>query len=245
MSAEQMDELLSLLGPELTRQSTNVRAAIEPKQRLAVALRYLASGDSLVSLAFSYRLGCTTVRDAVHLVCAAIEKMMMERFLPRPTEDTFRVIQVGDFGRTSDGGVYAGSDLGKGLEARTLHVPTSTSLPGAAHLGEMPFVMVGDAAFPLKPYLRRPYPGKNLTQQKRILNYRLSRARMVVENAFGILASRWRIFYRRINLHPKNVDKLVVAACILHNFLLAPVENQRLLDEEEQQGRHMAPDRMV
>ncbi|KAK1893629.1 NADH-quinone oxidoreductase subunit I 1, partial [Dissostichus eleginoides] len=38
MSAEQMDELLSLLGPELTRQSTNFRAAIEPKQRLAVAL---------------------------------------------------------------------------------------------------------------------------------------------------------------------------------------------------------------
>ncbi|KAK5918807.1 hypothetical protein CgunFtcFv8_022757 [Champsocephalus gunnari] len=64
---------------------------------------------------------------------------------------------------------------------------------------------------------------------------------MVVENDFGILASRWRIFHRRINLHPKNVDKLVVAGCILHNFLLAPSENQRLLDEEEQQARHMAP----
>ncbi|KAF3851383.1 hypothetical protein F7725_013155 [Dissostichus mawsoni] len=41
MSAEQMDELLSLLGPELTRQCTNFRAAIEPKQRMAVALRLL------------------------------------------------------------------------------------------------------------------------------------------------------------------------------------------------------------
>ncbi|KAJ4922211.1 hypothetical protein JOQ06_026119 [Pogonophryne albipinna] len=299
MSAEQMDELLSLLGPELTRQSTNYRAAIEPKQRLAVALRYLASVDSLISLAFSYRLGCTTVTNSVHMVYAAIEKMMMERFLPRPTEDTwkevaqcfweklnfpnclgaidgkhiviqapplsgsqyfnykktfsivlmglvdadyrFRVIQVGDFGRTNYGGTYAGSDLGKGMETKTLHVPTSTSLPDAAHLGEMPFVMVGDAAFPLKPYLMRPYPGKNLTYQKRIFNYRLSRARMVVENAFGILAARWRIFHRRINLHPKNVDTLVVAGCILHNFLLAPSENQSLLDEEEQQGIHMAP----
>ncbi|KAF3844403.1 hypothetical protein F7725_007566, partial [Dissostichus mawsoni] len=67
MSAEQMDELLSLLGPELTRQLTNYRAAIEPKQRLAVALRYLASGDSLISLAFNYRLGCTTVTNSVHL----------------------------------------------------------------------------------------------------------------------------------------------------------------------------------
>lgn len=39
MSAEQMEELLSLVGPELTRQSTNYRAAIEPRQRLAVGLR--------------------------------------------------------------------------------------------------------------------------------------------------------------------------------------------------------------
>jgi len=261
--------------------------------------RYFTSGDSLVSLAFSYRLGHRTVVNSVHMVCAAIEKLMMGRFLPRPTQDTwrevaqgfwdklnfpnclgaidgkhvviqppprsgsqyfnykktfsivllalvdadyrFRVIQVGDFGRTSDGGVYAGSDLGRGMESRTLHVPPSTSLPGAAQLGDMPFVMVGDAAFPLKPYLMRPSPGHKFTHQKRIFNYRLSRARMVVENAFGILASRWRIFHRRINLHPRNVDTVVVASCILHNFLLSPSENQRLLDEEEQLGRHMAP----
>lgn len=39
MSAEKMDELLSVVGPELKRQSTTFRAAIEPKQRLAVTLR--------------------------------------------------------------------------------------------------------------------------------------------------------------------------------------------------------------
>ena len=86
---------------------------------------------------------------------------------------------------TSDGGVYAGSALGRGMETKTLHVPPSTSLPGTAHWGDVPHVMVGDAAFPLKPYLMRPYPGHNLTHQKRIFNYKLSRARMVVENAFA------------------------------------------------------------
>ncbi|KAK7904680.1 hypothetical protein WMY93_017287 [Mugilogobius chulae] len=39
MSAEQMDELLNMIGPNLRRQSTSYRAAIEPKQRLCVALR--------------------------------------------------------------------------------------------------------------------------------------------------------------------------------------------------------------
>lgn len=87
----------------------------------------------------------------------------------------------------------------------------------------------------------RPSPRANLSYKKRIFNYRLSRARMVVENAFGILSSRWRIFLNRINLQPKNVDTLVMAACILHNFLLVPSKNQRLLDEAEQVGRHMAP----
>ncbi|XP_070404671.1 uncharacterized protein [Nothobranchius furzeri] len=101
----------------------------------------------------------------------------------------FRIIQVGDYRRTSDGGVFAGSQVGKGMENGTLQVPASATLPGAAHLGAVPFAMVGDAAFPLKTYLMRPYPGKYLSHEKRIFNYRLSRARMVVENAFGILAS--------------------------------------------------------
>ncbi|KAF4114360.1 hypothetical protein G5714_004583 [Onychostoma macrolepis] len=61
MSAEQMDELLSVVGPELARQSTNYRAAIEPKQRLAITLRFLGTGESFSSLALQYRLGTSTV----------------------------------------------------------------------------------------------------------------------------------------------------------------------------------------
>lgn len=52
-----------------------------------------------------------------------------------------------DFGRTSDGRVYAGSDMGRGMESKTLHVPQNTSLLDAAHLGDMPYAMVADAAF--------------------------------------------------------------------------------------------------
>ncbi|KAM4526269.1 uncharacterized protein V3H82_000654 isoform 2-T2 [Fundulus diaphanus] len=298
MSAEQMEELLSLVGPELRRQSTTYRAAIEPKQRLAVALRYLASGDTFSSLAFSYRLGHSTVSNSVHMVCAAIEKVTMGQLLPTPTEDMweevakgfwekwsfpnclgaidgkhiliqkpprsgsqdflykktfsvvllalvdadyrFRVIQVGDFGRASDGGVYAGSALGIGMDRGTLHVPPKGPLPGAADV-DVPYVMVGDGAFPLKPYLMRPYPEHNLTDRKQIFNHRLSRARMVVENAFSILASRWRVLYRRINLQPTNVDSVVVAACILHNFLLEPRDSARLLEDAQQHGRQMVP----
>jgi len=39
MSAEKMDNVLSLIGADITRQTTTFRASIEPKQRLAVTLR--------------------------------------------------------------------------------------------------------------------------------------------------------------------------------------------------------------
>lgn len=65
----------------------------------------------------------------------------------------------------------------------------------------------------------RPYPKQDLDRFKRIYNYRLCRARRVVENAFGILSQRFRIYFRRIQAAPNNVDYVILATCLLHNFI--------------------------
>lgn len=71
----------------------------------------------------------------------------------------FRAIWVWDFGRLSDGVVYAGSCLEGGNKTGTPHVPSSTSLPGASHMGYVPFVMVGDASFPTQVVLDEAITG--------------------------------------------------------------------------------------
>ena len=48
--------------------------------------------------------------------------------------------------------------------------------------------------------------------------YRLSRCRRTIENTFGILSARWRIFRRLIRANPETVDLIVKACICLHHF---------------------------
>lgn len=66
----------------------------------------------------------------------------------------------------------------------------------------------------------KPYSHRKLNMNQRIFNYRLSRARRVVENAFGICAARFRVLLKVVEIHPERMAKVVRAVCALHNFLI-------------------------
>ena len=84
---------------------------------------------------------------------------------------------------------------------------------------EVYYTIAADDAFPLRPDMMKSFRQADLTlPQRKIFNYRLSRARRIVENAFGIMASR--ILYSHINLQPENIEKAVKGVCALHNFLI-------------------------
>lgn len=115
----------------------------------------------------------------------------------------FSYIDVGCNGRVSDGGVFTHCDLSHALE---------NNLLPEGH------VLVAENAFPLKPYMMKPYGGNHLTFEQKNFNYRLLRARRIIENAFGILVSRYRIFEKLLPFFPNKVEKIVKACCAMHNW---------------------------
>lgn len=130
----------------------------------------------------------------------------------------FKVIDVGGYGSQSDGGTLKASEFGSALYGGKVALPPPIKLPGSDIV--CPHVFVADNAFQLAENVMKPYPEKNLADSHRIYNYRLSRARRCVENAFGVMTARWRIFERPLRMDPKNADNVVKAAVALHNYLI-------------------------
>ena len=129
----------------------------------------------------------------------------------------FTLVDIGQYGSNNDSGVLAKSDIGKGFDNNKMKLPLARNVQGCSY-DPLPYYLVGDEIFPLKTWMMRPYPGK-LTEEQSIFNYRQSRARRVIENSFGILRARWRIFSRPIKATVENVENYVLAAICLHNYL--------------------------
>ena len=103
-------------------------------------------------------------------------------------EYRFWNISVGWPGRVHDARVLNNSELFERAQAGTL----LSSSPRLIHGVNVRLLLLADLAYPLLPSLIKPYvQHSNLSNAARTFNYRLSRARMVVENAFGRLKGCW------------------------------------------------------
>lgn len=130
----------------------------------------------------------------------------------------FILVNVGSYGSHNDASIFTESEIGTALKTDKLNIPKGKmKLPGSNE--NTNFCFIGDEGFPLSKHFMRPFSGRNLNDRKRIFNYRLSRARRTIENAFGILVSRWRVLRRPICMHPETVDKIIMSTVCLHNFL--------------------------
>ena len=157
---------------------------------ILLIFRFLPSGNSQISMSYSYRIAPSTVHFIILSPCEAVWNKLSPTELPQPTEKEwkksaeefyslwqfpnyigaiegkdieiqapynsgflffnykniffvalfalvdasykFTIIDVSGHGKSSDGGLFTRSILGKSLEANTLNIPNSKPPPNAA-----------------------------------------------------------------------------------------------------------------
>ena len=136
---------------------------------------------------------------------------------------------VGSTGAASDAQIYNNSELKELVEDGLLGLPPPDPLPHDTQ--DVPYFFLGDDAFTLRETMMKPYSQRGLNNEERIFNYRISRARRVVENAFGILANHFQVLLTTMQHLPSTVKIIVKACIVLHNLMrirYPGLQNQQL-----------------
>jgi hypothetical protein len=95
----------------------------------------------------------------------------------------YRDVVIGWQGSVHDAMVFSNSEIfKKGNENKLFPPDLNEEINGE----DVPPLILADPAYPLLPWIMKGYPrNNNAPSSQRVFNYRLSRARMTVENTFG------------------------------------------------------------
>uniref|UniRef100_A0A671NI47 DDE Tnp4 domain-containing protein n=1 Tax=Sinocyclocheilus anshuiensis TaxID=1608454 RepID=A0A671NI47_9TELE len=198
-------------------------------ERLCICLRYLATGDSFRSIAFSFRVDASTVAGIVSQVCEAIWNCLLSDCMPVPDVAVWREITA-EFQHL----LAFPSCLGAmDVKHVVIEAPPSSGSLYYNYKGTFSIVLaVVDARYRFRVVDIGAYGrnsdggtlaasafGSALRQKRKGFNFHLSHARRMVECTFGILAAQWRVYRRVLGVSPEVAEKIVKATCMLHNFL--------------------------
>ncbi|XP_052809373.1 uncharacterized protein LOC128237832 [Mya arenaria] len=124
---------------------------------------------------------------------------------------------IGGAGHMSDAQIFNGSELKEAMDNRTIGFPQKIHCLYDDE--DTPYFLLADDAFALRTNLMKPYSTRGMTRSQAMYNYRISRGRRVVRNAFGIMANRFRAFLGRMQQSPEVVQLIVKCYVILHNMM--------------------------
>ncbi|KAL4720970.1 hypothetical protein ACJJTC_019230 [Scirpophaga incertulas] len=279
MSSSNFEYLYNLILPAIQKQDTRFRKAISAQDKLALTLRFLATGDSFTSLQYLFKISKKAISKFIPKVCQAIINGLKDNVkLPNNPQEWLKIadafdelwnfphcigavdgkhvvlqapvnsgtefynykgnfsivlfiladanyqikfVDVGCQGRISNGGVYKNTKLYSLMVKDKLNLPTPTPLEGRDKV--IPYFLLGDSAFALTKNMLKPFPGQTHAKGtlERVFNYRLSRARRVVENVFGIMAQVFRVLRKPLMVEPDKAAVIVLTIAHLHNYLRA------------------------
>lgn len=121
-------------------------------------------------------------------------------------------------------GARAGVQMAVSFKAQTFTEPWTEAFLTFLHQNPlpnlktvMPHMFVRDEAFSLWLDLQKPFLTE-LDHDQTVYNYHLSRAWQVTENAFGVLANRFRVFRTTICLDPYQVVTITLASRVSRDY---------------------------
>ncbi|XP_062550355.1 uncharacterized protein LOC134215122 [Armigeres subalbatus] len=127
----------------------------------------------------------------------------------------FQYISVGSPGRCNDSKIFESSKLKRELQNPILKDYTK-KMCGI----DVPVLLIGDSAFRLSELVMKPYSFHvDASDKEKTFNYTLSKARRVVENAFGHLKARFRRIGKGLDNKIDKAALVIQCCCVLHNFL--------------------------
>ncbi|XP_008178252.1 uncharacterized protein LOC103307759 [Acyrthosiphon pisum] len=185
--------------------------------------RYMATGESFRSLAFSFRISQSYISRIIRLVLKSLSERLTPILLPPPTKENLKEIAM-DFWIKWNFPNCVGAIDGKHIRifapgksgSLFFNYKDFFSIVLLAIVdANCKFIFVdvgaygkeGDEAFRLEPHMMRMYEVRD-DYEKTVFNYRLSRARRTSENSFGLLSQVFRVFYTPISLKTETVDYL-------------------------------------
>ena len=122
----------------------------------------------------------------------------------------FTYVDIESFGGENDAAIFSHSHFYSAFENGNFPIPEPSNVCDYM----IPYTLIADDIFPQKTWLMKPFPDRGVTLPQAVFNYRLSRAGRTIENVFGILFARWRIFRRSIKANVDTVDSIVQAKCL-------------------------------
>ncbi len=137
---------------------------------------------------------------------------------------------IGTAGASNDAGIFERSSLKSALESGALNLPP---IPAGDPL-RVSYHLLADDAFGMSETVMKPYPNRSAEGKQRVFNYRFSRGRRVVENAFGIMTARCMVLRGPILQSYENAVKTVKACVVFHNLALAQSPPATIPGEREE-----------
>ena len=177
MTATTFESILQIVGPRIpkigeTLKSEFVKFSANEKEWRGIAKRFESRWN------FPRCLGAI---DGKHVILQAPSHAGSSYYNYKGTHSIvlmavvdanyrFIYVNIGNYGRQSDGGIFSHSTFGASLERDTLNLPLPAELLIDGKSKMLPYVFVGDEAFPLKKNLLRPFPDRNLPNDEALFN---------------------------------------------------------------------------